>query len=618
MFSSPALVLLFAFAVALNYPPCVAGAALSAAGTVGNDPQSGCGSGSDRGFPLSKVSATLMHSRKHGFRRPLPRLLQPSRVDPPPYSPCFPLRPTAAACACAACWRSRWQSAGPPTCTCPAHRPFCRGDGSCSRARTAGNVSSWKSHPPETFPRGCTACRCLGLGSAALRALGKGGEAGLAAAAGVNAPDCEDGRRLLCGVAGGRWQGCRCTWPQGEELVDTRRCPASSNSADGAAARPPFQALNPTASRMAEGGRAPLDKPCCPLRVGERTNSTTLCQAVVWDDAVQARVSIDDTGCIRMHLPPRYEATATVVCESPESGATTRRSIHFTWPADAHEGCSKAGSGFSPGFYHNGKWQRGCRPTVDTCHALARQRTWLRLVGDSFTRELFVMLAGRLRLPWRRWASPSQPTGHYDHALAVSPDGLVITYQALPAAFGAQYSAWLDQVVNATYATTAALRPADAIITGPATLPGPEPDPGTAPASTVFSLGYHHSAMPVDEMRLLLRRLFRAVDPMETPATRLPPWFYLLNVPPMTEMIPDKYAADRRLRTPLACYWKNRAVLQESSAAGIPVLDAYSPTLALNDVSHRDAVHLELAHGMQLGRVVYHAILDGICQDKTD
>jgi len=55
-------------------------------------------------------------------------------------------------------------------------------------------------------------------------------------------------------------------------------------------------------------------------------------------------------------------------------------------------------------------------------------------------------------------------------------------------------------------------------------------------------------------------------------------------------------------------------VLAEARAAGVGVIDAFSPELVLNQVAHRDAVHLAIADRLHLGRDVYRAIIDGVCR----
>ena len=360
---------------------------------------------------------------------------------------------------------------------------------------------------------------------------------------------CQDPRRHdFCLAAGGQWseEKCSCSWPSTIAAMAMADCVSTIAAA-------PSDVLGAAFGNASSPARVGVVQPvCCPLLVAERSNASSLCEATVWDRTLQARVVIDEHGCVPFHLPPGYSTTAHIQCSDAVTVSTTgRRSVAFTMPTRGRRPHCRDAMGFHPGFYHDGRWHAACH-AVQPCHwpdggwgregnsSGMQVRSWIQLVGDSVTRDLFTMISLRLRLSPRTWSLPLSIG--FDHAEAWSPDGLVITYQALPGSeFGLQVDAWGGSVLDANYAAVQALRPRESTPVGPS--PTQPVLPGSAvPNITVFSLGYHHSSMDTAGVRDKVRQLFSSIrERSNGDRSNKRRWKYLLNFAPDTKQIPEKY-----------------------------------------------------------------------------
>lgn len=117
------------------------------------------------------------------------------------------------------------------------------------------------------------------------------------------------------------------------------------------------------------------------------------------------------------------------------------------------------------------------------------------------------------------------------------------------------------------------------------------------PDVIIFGAGYHSTLLSVEEFRDALEEVFKLFDNQakERLANGLcqPPMYYMNNIMPAPELIPDKYSADVSHRTFINEYWKNRAVFDVAKEyPSIQVIDFMSAELLFNERAHRDAVHL--------------------------
>ena len=118
------------------------------------------------------------------------------------------------------------------------------------------------------------------------------------------------------------------------------------------------------------------------------------------------------------------------------------------------------------------------------------------------------------------------------------------------------------------------------------------------PDVIIFGAGYHSSFLTVQEFGDSLETLFDLFDKQakgrRAKGSCQPSMFYLNNIMPAPELIPDAYRIDVPHRTFINEYWKNRAVLDVAEKyPAIQVIDFMSVELLFNDEgAHRDAVHI--------------------------
>jgi len=258
-----------------------------------------------------------------------------------------------------------------------------------------------------------------------------------------------------------------------------------------------------------------------------------------------------------------------------------------------HEPCNAAGSktwmeylkGNESKLYENNQGDHNMCPTLNQ-----KDGSWISLVGDSVVRAEFIDCVPTTT-PMRRWGPPVHPK---DKSIKNLPSNGEKDYMTHHVAFmhptTTNYS-WERYGPASNWSQFVEFRKEGKV-------EGDPPNGSKQPDVIIFGAGYHATSLSVQEFRDALEKIFKLFDKQakERLANGLcqPPMYYMNNIMPAPELIPDKYSTDFARRTFINEYWKNRAVLDLAKEyPSIQVIDFMSVELLFNDEgAHVDAVHL--------------------------
>ena len=387
----------------------------------------------------------------------------------------------------------------------------------------------------------------------------------------------------------------------------------------------------------------------CHIGVGpaESSSLTRLCMATINDGTIHARVIVDFDGCVPFWLPPGYRSLALLTCHDKRMETTvSRREMNVTAP---HEQRACVASDFDHGFYRKGRWHSACSPAVG-CSPVAGRSIFL--TGDSVASQ---QMAHWVESFWGRsnltvgttqgvrakdggiskLGAVEDPSyedlrqlfhvrnGVISSVLTQHPNGGIFAFASAPLPAG-NTETWMthlfasdSNLVTGITSMQQLLRALGGHALGSNALSGQstqnQVQSGPRFDTTLFSFGYHQT-WTAAEMEGRARALFERLVQL-SPTYR--GWVYLLNTPPNTSRVPDKYKEDRETRTVLGTWLANQAVLNAASASGIAVADLFSPTLVFMEQVHcavGDAVHLT---GCEQATTMRLLLLSRMCLGQT-
>jgi hypothetical protein len=341
-------------------------------------------------------------------------------------------------------------------------------------------------------------------------------------------------------------------------------------------------------------------------------DKNVFCLASVKTSSILAVSVVDEHGRLNFSLPSSFDGAATVDCTryNLSTGvAIANYSEIINVSGSAYQECPQKGQ-FQPGYWDRASktWKEPCKENrgwgmrgdkLVGCSGLEKQHeknqtngVWVSVIGDSVIRDIFYRFPFGKKI--RGWHT-GRNSIYMDYAVRRIPAAFEawMTFSWLLSKDGSNKTSWGDFVKMRKEPSHKTLDPSW--------------DGSKVPDIVVFTLGYHGSSLSVKEWENLLEGILREFEEKRTPHQLV---YYMTNIMPNPNLIPEGYSKDRPLRTFLREYAKNRAVLEVVAKFDfVKIIDLFSVELPFNDVGRLDAVHVS----GDVSNLLRDKIMDSVC-----